>query len=140
VSDHDVPPSDRLRLQRAVTDAEAISGLSFTVVFCVGSGDLHDQAEVEFVRLGLADRPAVMLLVEPVAGRFVIELGGRGTARLSPDDCGRATAAMDDCYAETGDIADCVERGLGLLCEATGAPDGLPSPAAVPNVLLTSPD
>ena len=141
MSEDEVNPSDQLRVQRAVIDAEVVCGLSFTVVFCLGSEDLRTQAEAEFGRLGLSARPAVTLLVEPVAGRFVIDLTDRGRRRLTEDDCAKATGAMDTCYADTGDLADCVERGLQLMCEAAGKPDEFePPPAAVPTVLLTSAD
>jgi hypothetical protein len=80
-----------------------------------------------------------MLLVEPVAGRFVIDLTARGLRRLGDDDCARAVRVMDDCYRDTGDLADCVERGLELMCDAAGPADEPdPRPAKVPNVLLTS--
>ena len=141
MSDQEVNPSDQLRVRRAVTDAEVVCGLSFTVVFCLGSDGLRAQAEGEFERLGLSDRPAVLLLVEPVAGRFVIDLTPGGRRRLTDDDCVRATETMDHCYRETGDLADCVEQGLELMCAAAGTPGEFESkPPAVPNVLLTTTD
>ena len=141
MSDDEVNPSDQLRVQRAVTDAEVVCGLSFTVVFCLGGEDLRTQAEAEFERLGLAARPAVLVLVEPVAGKFVIDLTDGGRGRLTDDDCAKAAGAMDTCYADTGDLAECVERGLELMCAAAGKPDEFePAPAVVPTVLLTAAD
>ena len=141
MSDDEARGSDQVRVQRTVTDAEVLCGLTLTVVFCLGGDDLRAQAEREFERLGLVERPQVVIMVEPVAGAFVIDLSGRGRARLSDEACDEASAAMADCYRKTADLADCVERGVDLLCAAAGPPEETAVPTTpLPSVVLVTTD
>jgi hypothetical protein len=133
--------TDQLRVQRAVTDAQVLSGLAFTVVFCLGGADLEAQAEREFEHLGLVERPQVLVMVEPVAGQFVVAVEGRGRARLTDDACAGASAAMEACFAETNDVAACVELGLQQLCAAAGPPEEGPvAVPTLPSVVLVTAD
>ena len=132
--------SDQARVQRTVTDAEVLCGLTFTVVYCLGGGDdLPAQVEREFERLGLVDRPQVVIMVEPLAGQFVIQLNGRGRARLSDEACDGAAAAMSTCFGKTGDIAECVELGVEQLCTAAGPPEDVAvATVPLPSVVLVT--
>ena len=138
MSEEELRPSAQLRVQRAVTDAAVLCGLAFTVVFCLGADDLNEQAEREFERLGLTERPHVMLLVEPLAGQFVLRLSGHGRSRLSDAACDAAAEAMSECYAKTSDVAECVEIGLQLLCRDAGPPVDHQAVPTLPSVVLVS--
>jgi len=139
VSDGDLR-ADHQRVQRAVTDAETVSGLEFTVVFCLGEDGMREQADRTFERLGLANRPAVLVLVEPMAGSFDVEIAPRARHRVAESTCTSAVETMTTCFDETGNLADCIERGLRAICEAAGRPDTYAAGPALPDVLVVTPD
>ena len=139
VSDGDLR-ADHQRVQRAVTDAETVSGLEFTVVFCLGEDGMREQADRTFERLGLANRPSVLVLVEPLVGSFDVEIAARARHRVAESTCSSAVEIMTTCYDETGSLADCIERGLRLICDEAGKPDSDTAGPAVPDVLVVTPD
>jgi hypothetical protein len=133
--------SDQMRVQRAVSDAQEVTGLQFTVVFCLGGDGMHEQAEGAFRKLGVIGRPAVLVMVEPVVGSFDLELNSRAAGRIVGTDLDQAVEVMTECYDKTGDLAECVERGLEVLCKAAGPSEGgeVAGPA-LPDVLLVTPE
>jgi hypothetical protein len=132
--------ADHQRVQRAVTDAETVSGLEFTVVFCLDEAGMREQADRTFERLGLANRPAVLVLVEPLAGSFDVEIAPRARHRVAESTCSAAVEIMTTCFDETGSLADGIEQGLRLICDEAGKPDGDTAGPALPDVLVVTPD
>ena len=132
--------ADHQRVQRAVTDAETVSGLDVTVVFCLDRDSMRHQADRTFERLGLASRPSVLLLVEPLAGSFDVEIGQRARHRVPEAACARAVEVMTGCYDETGSLAECIEQGLQVICDAAGPTDHDTAAPALPDVLVVTPE
>ena len=132
--------TDQQRVQRAVGDAETVTGMQFTVVFCLDGDGMHEQADRTFEALGLTARPAVLLLVEPMAGSFDIEVAPRARLRVTESTCAEAVETMTTCFDETSDLAACIEQGLGIIAAAAGRPDGDQAMGpALPDVLLVTP-
>ena len=133
--------SDQQRVQRAVGDAETVTGMQFTVVFCLDGDGMHEQAERAFERLGIGARPAVLMLVEPMAGSFDIEVAPRVRHRIASAAVKESVEAMTTCFDDTGDLAACVEQGLEVLTAAAGRPEvGEALGPALPDVLVVTPD
>ena len=132
--------ADHQRVQRAVNDAETVSGLEVTVVFCLDGDSMREQADRTFDRLGLANRPSVLLLVEPLAGSFDVEIAPRARHRVPDEACSQAVETMTGCYDETGSLAECIEKGLLLICDAAGRPDTETTGPLLPDVLVVTPD
>lgn len=128
------------RVQRAVTDAETVTGLEFTVVFCLGADGMHEQAERTFERLGLTARPSVLVLVEPLAGSFDIEIAPRARHRVVEPMCASVVETMTSCFDESSDLAMCIERGLQVIIDGVGRPDGYTVGPALPDVLIVTPE
>jgi hypothetical protein len=135
----DVPgwPDERAVLHRAVNDAQEITGLQFCVMFCLGEGRLADQADDEFGRLGIVERPDVLVLVDPMSSGIDIVLGVRARGRVDRDDCSGAVAEIGSMIAD-GELG----RGLARLieCLAETAGDGEPGTrqrVSVPDVIVT---
>ncbi|MGH2685299.1 MAG: hypothetical protein ACRDJP_07530 [Actinomycetota bacterium] len=139
MSDGDLQ-ADHQRVQRAVTDAETVSGLEITVVFCLDDDGMREQAERTFDRLGLANRPAVLVLVEPLAGAFDVEIAPRARHRVKETACRSAVEIMTACFDQTDNLAECIERGLRAICDVAGKPDVVTVGPAVPDVLLVTPE
>jgi alkanesulfonate monooxygenase SsuD/methylene tetrahydromethanopterin reductase-like flavin-dependent oxidoreductase (luciferase family) len=112
--------SERMRVERAVRNAESSSGLKFSVFLGPSEEDARAYAE----RLHAAlDDPAhsVLVLCDPVFR--VLEIVTGSTARRNLDDveCRFAAASMETSFAG-GDIVGGLVLGIQQLGESSRAP------------------
>jgi uncharacterized membrane protein YgcG len=78
-----------------------------------------------FAESGLVDRPAVLLLVDPVHRHVEIVTGPRATDRVTDDDAAAAVVAMTEQF-RSGALVDGLVAALDHL--ATCAGPGRPEP------------
>lgn len=125
----------RRRIDEAVAEAERHTGLQFCVYLGPAGEDPHAQAESIFVGAGLADRPAVLLLVAPDRHRVEIVTAPAARERLTDEECAAAIVEMTPYFARN-DFVEGMIVGLRELAERTGPgdPDG-PTGPDLPNVL-----
>jgi uncharacterized membrane protein YgcG len=112
--------SERLRIERAVRNAESSSGLHFSVLLGVSEEDSRRYAE----RLHSAlDDPArsVLVLCDPVFRALEIVTGSEARRNLDDVECGLAAASMESSFAG-GDIVGGLVVGIQQLGEASRAP------------------
>lgn len=123
------------RIERAVDLAERVCGLQFTVFVGGVEADPRGYAEQLIDELGLASRPAVLLLVAPPQRRFEIVTASQARERISDAECRMAAVSMSASFA-VGDIAGGVCEGLRLLADYAGP--GAPERAEdeLPDLLL----
>lgn len=124
---------DREAVDKAVVEAERRTGLQFCVYLGPSEGDPHAQAERMFVEAGLAERPAVLLLVAPNRRRVEVVTAAGVRERLTDEACAQAIEAMTPHFA-AGDYADGLVVGLRRLAESAG-PGRSSSATDLPNVL-----
>lgn len=122
----DLTPADRHRLERAISIAQEVSGLDFSLYLTTSEEDPRAYA----LRLhGALDHPdrSVLVLCDP--GFRVLEIvTGRGARRALPDRvCALAAATMRSSFA-AGDIVGGLWNGLTQLGEASRQPRTLHSP------------
>ena len=123
------------RIEQAVDRAERMCGLQFTVFIGGVEDDPRAHAEGLMAELGLASRPAVLLLVAPPQRRFEIVTAPHARERLSDAECRMAAASMTASYA-VGDIVGGTCEGLRLLAQYAGpGPDERPEDE-LPDLLL----
>ena len=111
---------ERLRIERAVRNAEASSGLTFSVLLGPSEEDARAYAE----RLHAAlDDPArsVLVLCDPVFRVLEIVTGSEARRNLDDVECGFAAASMETSFAG-GDIVGGLVLGIQQLGEASRAP------------------
>jgi uncharacterized membrane protein YgcG len=116
----ELSPPDKQRVNEAVALAEETTGLEFCVIVGVHNGDdPRREAERRFHKLGMHQRPGVMIMVMPEARRLEVvtapEIGGR----LTDEACDRAVVEMTPLFAD-GHLAEGLERGVELLAAAAG--------------------
>ncbi len=119
-------PRQVKRIEQAVDRAERMCGLQFCVFVGGVEEDPRAYAEAMLAELGLAARPAVLLLVAPPQRRFEIVTAPEARARVSDVECRMAAASMSASYA-VGDIVGGTCEGLRLLAQYAG-----PGPAERP--------
>lgn len=126
--------SDRQKVDDAVREAEAKTGLQFCVYLGPAGEDSRARAEQAFVQAGLHERPAVLVLVAPDVHRVEVVTAPHARERLTDDECKAAIAEMTP-YFSRDDFVGGLVVGLGELAERTGpgtAPPGVPD---LPNVV-----
>jgi hypothetical protein len=112
--------SDRMRIERAVRNAESSSGLTFSVFLGMSEEDPRAYAE----RLHSAlDDPArsVLVLCDPTFRALEIVTGSEARRNLDDVECGLAAASMETSFAG-GDIVGGLVVGIQQLGEASRAP------------------
>ncbi len=116
---------EKVRVNTAVERVEKDTGLEFCVI--VGSTP-HDnprrQAEMAFHKLGMHERPGVMIMVVPQARTLEVLTAPDIADRLTDRDCEEAVQVMTGLFATSG-VVDGLERGMYLLAERAGS-DGTP--------------
>jgi uncharacterized membrane protein YgcG len=115
-----ISASDQAELQRAVANAEALSGLEFVLVIGRSDGEPRDYA----VRLhGQVPDPrgSVLVLCDPDGRALEIVTGRRAMRVLDNLECRLAAASMQTSFA-AGDIVGGLVNGLQQLGEAARAP------------------
>jgi len=111
---------DRLRIERAVRNAERSSGLTFSIFLGVAEGDARAYAE----RLhGALPDPAhsVLVLCDPLFRALEIVTGSEARRNLGDVECSLAAASMEASFAG-GDIVGGLVVGIQQLGEASRAP------------------
>lgn len=103
------------RIERAVSDAEKISGLRYSVYVGGADGDLRPFAEQLHRRLPRPDR-AVLLVVDPSVRSLEVVTGADARRGLDDEGCRLAVLSMQSWFAE-GDLTGGIEAGLQSLAE-----------------------
>lgn len=107
------------RVARAVDRAEAWTGLEFCVYLGPTETDPLDKANALMTELGLAERPAVLLLVAPVERRLEIVTSPAAAERIHDRDARLASVSMSASFG-VGDVAGGIAEGVRLLAQAAG--------------------
>lgn len=127
--------SDRTRLEQAVAEAEAATGLQLCVYLGPAEGDARQHAEqLMAAATSATSRPAVMLYVAPEARRVECVVAPGFTARVTDAAAQVAVDAMLPSLAD-GRLAEGLEVGLRLLAGAAGPPRGDEPPEELPDIL-----
>lgn len=109
----------RRRIAAAVRRAEQWTGLQYCVYLGPTEADPLAHAQGLMDSLGLAERPAVLLLVAPEARRLEIVTSPAAAARI-PDPVARLAAVSMAASFGVGDIAGGIAEGVRLLAQAAG--------------------
>ena len=126
--------ADRQKVDDAVRDAEAQTGLQFCVYLGPSGEDSRARAEEAFVKAGLHERPAVLVLVAPDVHRVEVVTAPDARERLTDDECKAAIAEMTPYFARNDFVGGLVV-GLGELAERTGPGTAAPGAPDLPNVV-----
>ena len=129
-----VKKKDRVRIDAAVREAEAKTGLQFCVFLGPAADDTRSYAEAAFARAGLAARPAVLVLVAPEQHRVEIVTAPDARARLTDDECAAALDLMKPYFAQD-QFVDGLLVGINELAERTGPGRAPDDGTDLPNVL-----
>ncbi len=122
----------RARIARAVRAAETWTGLQFCVYLGPTDDDPLAHAHALMDDLGLAGRPAVLLLVAPQARRLEIVTSPAASTRIPDHAAGLAAVAMAASFG-VGDIAGGIAEATRLLAQTAGP--GERRGAELPDVL-----
>jgi uncharacterized membrane protein len=109
----------RARIARAVHAAESWTGLEFCVYLGPTEQDPLAHANALMADLGLAGRPAVLVLVAPRERRLEI-VTSPAAARRIPDHAARLAAVAMSASFGVGDIAGGIAEGVRLLAQVAG--------------------
>lgn len=111
---------EKRRVNVTIAEVEAITGLEFCVLLRSDVAvDGRQAAERFFHRLGLHERPAVMILVSPPARALEVVTAPELSSRLSDEHCRTAVEIMTELFA-AGDLCGGLEQGLLALAELVG--------------------
>jgi len=126
--------SDRGRLERAVSGAEAATGLQFCVYLGPADGDPRAHAEQLFAAARARSRPAVMLYVAPEARQVECVVAPEVTDRITD---GTAQAAVDVMLPvlARGDVVRGLSEGIRVLADGAGPRRGDESNEELPDVI-----
>lgn len=113
-------PSDRSRLDRAVRNAEKLSGLAFSIY--LGVSEEHTRAYAERLHAALPDPSrSVLVLCDPTFRALEIVTGESTRRQLDDVACGLAIATMKTSFLG-GDIIGGLAHGVQQLGEAAMQP------------------
>jgi uncharacterized membrane protein YgcG len=125
----------RRRVERAVDDAENLTGLQLCIFLGAVEGeDLRAHAEQLFVKAGLHARPAVMLLVAPPQRRVEVVTSPDVLARVPDAESAGAVDAMIARFKD-GDLAGGLIAGIEHVARAAGPGTAGPDDEELPDVL-----
>ena len=113
----------RRRIARAVRQAEGATGLQFCVYLGPTEADPLTHAHALMDDLGLAQRPAVLVLVAPEARRLEI-VTSPAAARRVPDRAAQLAALAMSSSFGVRDVSGGVAEGVRLIAQAAGPGDG----------------
>ena len=117
----------RRRIERAVQQAEASTGLQLCVVLGAPEGrSPREHAEAVFAQAGLEARPAVLVLVAPAQHRVEVLTAPEARRRIPDEAAAEAVAAMTERFARR-DLTGGLVAGLAHLAATAGpgtAPEG----------------
>ncbi len=113
-------PSDRARLDRAVRNAERVSGLIFSVY--LGVAEENSRAYAERLHAALPDPSrSVLVMCDPAFRALEVVTGERARRQLDDVACGLAIASMKSSFLG-GDIVGGLTHGVQQLGEAAMQP------------------
>ena len=124
----------RRRVQKAVQDAEQYTGLEITVYMGEAGEDAHAHAEELFVASGSLARPALLVLVAPVARRVEIVTAPAVRTRVTDEACALVVHRMVE-YFRDGRIDRGIVAGLDELKTAAGPGVAPPDGEKLPDVI-----
>jgi len=125
----------RRRVARAVDRAEEWTGLQFCVYLGPTETDPREKAYALLNDLGLAERPAVLLLVAPEERRLEIVTTPAAAERIDDRSANLAAMSMSASFG-VGDVAGGIAEGVRLLAQAAGR--GEPVGVELPDLLDAS--
>lgn len=129
-----VGKKDRGRIDTAVRDAEAKTGLQFCVFLGPAADDTRAYAEAAFTEAGLVARPAVLVLVAPDQRRVEIVTAPDARARLTDEECAAALDVMKPYFVQDQFVEGLIV-GINELAERTGPGEAPDDGTDLPNVL-----
>ncbi len=106
----------REQLERAVRQAEEISGLPFAVYIGALEGDSLPAARALHASLGSRADDAVLVVVDPAARRLEIVTGSASRRYLDDAACSLAAVTMTSQFG-MGDLSGGIVNGLRSLAE-----------------------
>lgn len=113
-------PSDRSRLDRAVRNAEKLSGLTFSVY--LGVAEENSRAYARRLHAALPDPTrSVLVLCDPTFRALEIVTGERARRQVDDMACGLAIATMKTSFLG-GDLIGGLAHGVQQLGEAAMQP------------------
>ena len=116
-------PSEREWIKRAVRNADAASGLKFSLF--VGVAEEDSRAYAERLHRSLTDPDhSVLVMCDPEFHKLEIVTGSEARRTLSDLDCRLAAATMQTSFAG-GDIVGGLAAGIQQLGEAAHQPKTL---------------
>ncbi len=131
----ELTPDAQARVAAAVAAAEAHTGLEICLVVCRPRPEsTRTQAERAFRRLGLTNRPAVLVMVLPRARKVEVLTSTDARARLSDEDCAVAVDAMVESFG-AGDLAGGIEAGLAVVAYRAGGSADAADQTELPDVV-----
>ena len=112
--------SERVRINNVIAQAEEDTGLEFCLIFGSKPESVaREEAERAFAKLGLRERPGVMIQVVPHARTLELVTSEEAQQRITDNDCDEAVRLMTGVFS-TGDIVGGLERGVMFLAEQAG--------------------
>lgn len=116
-------PAQRLEIERAVRDAERLSGRAFSVH--VGPSEGQPRRTAENLHASLADPPnSILVHVDPQLRDLEIVTGSSVRAQLTNRQAALAALSMQTAFA-AGDLTRGLLAGLQQLAELSRAPVSL---------------
>ena len=115
-----VNEAGRQDIDRAIQDAEAVSGFRFSVYIGPSEGDSRGFANQLHSSLSAPDE-SVLIMVDPSARSVEIVTGQDARRALTDDEAGLAVLAMQSDFAVV-DLASGIVRGLHQLAEQARRP------------------
>jgi uncharacterized membrane protein YgcG len=126
----------RRRVERAVDEAENLTGLQLCIYLgsVEGETDLRAHAEDVFVRSGMHGRPAVLLLVAPPQRKVEVVTAEAVRERIPDSAAGEAVEAMVTRFRD-GDLSGGLVAGIEQLAAAAGPGTAGPGDEELPDVI-----
>ena len=115
-----VNEAGRQDIDRAIQDAEAVSGFRFSVYIGASEGDSRGFANQLHSALS-APKESVLIMVDPSARSVEVVTGQEARRALTDDEAGLAVLAMQSDFATVG-LASGIIRGLNQLAEQARRP------------------
>ena len=113
-------PSEVSRIERAIRNAETMSGLTFSVY--VGASEEDSRAYAVRLHAALPDPDrSVLVMCDPGFRSLEVISGAQAKRTLNDMECGLAAASMQSSFV-AGDIVGGLVRGIQQLGEADRAP------------------
>ena len=121
-------------IDEAVREAERETGLQFCVYLGPAGEDTRAHAESAFVKAGLVERPAVLLLVSPEQRKVEIVTAPPARERLPDHECAEALQEMTPYFARE-EFVEGLLVGVRELTQRAEAGPTPPDSTDFPNVI-----